>query len=66
MSFRHHLELIINYSCPARLGADQKKAKTYYAKLIALCRRADSMRPEIEEAKAFLGGVNVKNSASHQ
>ena len=46
----------------ARLASDQKKAKTYYGKLMALCRQADSIRPEIEEAKAFLAGVNVKDS----
>jgi tetratricopeptide (TPR) repeat protein len=48
----------------ANLASDQKKAKTYYAKLIALSRHADSIRPEIDEAKAFLAGVNVKGSAS--
>jgi tetratricopeptide (TPR) repeat protein len=54
-----------------KLGADRKKAKvdyatrakTYYGKLVALAREADSVRPEIEEAKAFLAGINV-NSAS--
>lgn len=46
-----------------RLAADRNKARTYYGKLLALCRQADSVRPEIEEAKAFLAGVNVKNSA---
>jgi len=51
----------------ARLAADLKRAKTYYGKLMALCRQADSVRPEIEEAKAFLTGVgHVKNSASKQ
>ena len=40
----------------ARLGADEKKAKTYYAKLIELTRLADGDRPEIAEAKAFLAG----------
>jgi tetratricopeptide (TPR) repeat protein len=40
----------------ARLASDQKRAKTYYTKLMALCRQADSMRPEIEEAKTFLAG----------
>jgi predicted Zn-dependent protease len=40
----------------AKLAADQKRAKTYYAKLMALCRQADGVRPEIEEAKAFLAG----------
>lgn len=48
----------------ARLAADQKKAKAYYGKLMALCRQADSSRPEIEEARAFLAGANVKDSAS--
>ncbi len=48
----------------ARLAADRKRAETYYAKLIALCRRADGVRPEIEEAKAFLAGADVKDSAN--
>lgn len=48
----------------ARLAADQKRAKTYYGKLLALGRDADSVRPEIEEAKAFLASVAVKDSAS--
>ena len=45
----------------ARLAVDQRRAKTYYGKLMALCRLAESVRPEIEEAKAFLAGVNVKD-----
>jgi len=44
----------------ANLAADQKRAKTYYGRLVTLCRQADSVRPEIEEAKAFLASVNVK------
>jgi tetratricopeptide (TPR) repeat protein len=48
----------------AKLAADQKRAKTYYTKLVELCRQADSIRPEIEEAKAFLAGVNVINATS--
>ncbi|MBC8031894.1 MAG: hypothetical protein H7Z16_17560 [Pyrinomonadaceae bacterium] len=48
----------------SKLAADQKKARTYYAKLLALSRNSDSVRPEIAEAKAFLGNVNVKASAS--
>jgi tetratricopeptide (TPR) repeat protein len=48
----------------ARLASDQKKARTYYGKLLALSRQADNTRPEIEEAKLFLAGVNVKDSAS--
>ena len=46
----------------ARLASDQTKAKTYFGKLMALCGHADSVRPEIEEAKAFLAGVKVKDS----
>jgi tetratricopeptide (TPR) repeat protein len=38
----------------------EKKAKTYYEKLLALSPNADGGRPEIEEAKAFLAGVSVK------
>lgn len=41
----------------ARLAADRKRARVYYGKLMALCRQADSVRPEIEEAKAFLNGA---------
>ena len=63
----------------ARLAADQNKlaadansaktdytklAKTYYEKLVTLARNADGVRPEINEAKAFLAGTNVKDSAS--
>jgi tetratricopeptide (TPR) repeat protein len=43
----------------ARLAGDRKTAKDYYAKLMLLCRQADSPRPEIDEAKAFLTGVKV-------
>ena len=46
------------------LVADRKKAKTYYAKLMVLGRQSDSSRPELEEAKAFLAGANLKDSAS--
>jgi hypothetical protein len=48
----------------AKLAADQKRAKTYYGKLVTLCRQSDSLRPEIEEAKAFLASMRVKDSAS--
>ena len=48
----------------ARFAADQKKAKAYYAKLVALARDADSIRPELHEAKAFLTNVEVKDAAS--
>jgi tetratricopeptide (TPR) repeat protein len=48
----------------ANLASDQKKAKAYYGKLLELSQHSDSIRPEIVEAKAFLAGVNVKESAS--
>lgn len=38
----------------AKLAVDQNRARAYYKKLMELCRLADSKRPEIEEAKAFL------------
>jgi tetratricopeptide (TPR) repeat protein len=38
----------------ARLSGDRRKARSYYTKLMALCRQADSNRPEIAEAKSFL------------
>jgi tetratricopeptide (TPR) repeat protein len=34
--------------------SDQKKTRTYYEKLVELCRHADSERAELVEAKAFL------------
>ena len=42
----------------ARLASDQKKARIYFAKLMTLSHQADSIRPEITEAKAFLASVN--------
>jgi tetratricopeptide (TPR) repeat protein len=44
----------------ATLASDQKKARTYYQKLLTLTRQADTPRPEIDEAKAFLA-VASKN-----
>jgi tetratricopeptide (TPR) repeat protein len=41
----------------ASLAADQKKAKSYYAKLVSMTRLSDSDRPEISEAKTFLSPV---------
>ncbi|HKO97824.1 MAG TPA: hypothetical protein VJU86_12575 [Pyrinomonadaceae bacterium] len=48
----------------ARLAKDEKKAKTYYGQLLALSKDSNSVRPEIEEARVFLGLPSVKNSAS--
>lgn len=50
----------------ARLAANQKQAKSYYAKLVALCRQADSVRPELGEAKLFLRNPeNAGSATSH-
>lgn len=38
----------------ATLASDQKKARTYYAKLLLMTRQADTPRPELSEAKTFL------------
>jgi uncharacterized protein HemY len=38
----------------AAQSGDIAKAKTYYEKLVILSRNADTERPEIKEAKAFL------------
>jgi tetratricopeptide (TPR) repeat protein len=38
----------------AELSRDTGKARALYAKLVSLCDRADTQRPELQEAKAFL------------
>src|SRR5436309_5126691 len=38
----------------AELAGNTAKAKTYYAKLVALCDKADGDRPELRQAKAAL------------
>jgi tetratricopeptide (TPR) repeat protein len=38
----------------AQASGDREKARHYYAKLVSLCERADTDRPELQEAKAFL------------
>jgi tetratricopeptide (TPR) repeat protein len=51
----------------ARLAGDRRRARLYYGKLTALCRHADSARPEIEEARAFLAGARrAKNVAGRR
>jgi hypothetical protein len=39
----------------AELTGDTGKAKTLYAKVVALCERADTERPELRRARAALG-----------
>ncbi len=38
----------------AELSGDREKARTYYAKLMALAQNADTERPELKHARAFL------------
>ncbi|MGB0033999.1 MAG: hypothetical protein WBP79_00820 [Candidatus Acidiferrales bacterium] len=38
----------------AQLSRDREKARSYYEKLVALCSHADTERPELVEAKAYL------------
>jgi tetratricopeptide (TPR) repeat protein len=42
----------------ARLAMDEKTARSYYQKLVTLTRRADTVRPEMEEARAFLASTS--------
>jgi hypothetical protein len=38
----------------AKLSGNNEKAKTYYAKLLALCDRADGDRPELQDARSLV------------
>ncbi|HEY6303492.1 MAG TPA: hypothetical protein VIX14_10535 [Terriglobales bacterium] len=38
----------------AKLSGDNEKAKTYYAKLLALCDHADGDRPDLQDARSLL------------
>jgi tetratricopeptide (TPR) repeat protein len=38
----------------AKLAGDQKRARSYYEKVLALAKNSDVMRPAVEEAKTFL------------
>jgi len=38
----------------AKLSGDNAKAKTYYAKLLAICNRADGDRRDLQDARSFL------------
>jgi hypothetical protein len=39
----------------AELAGNREKARTYYEKLLALAANADTERPEVRDAKAYLG-----------
>ena len=38
----------------AQLSGDREKAKSYYARLLAICNYADGDRPELQDARTFL------------
>ena len=38
----------------AELSGDMGKAKVFYTKLMGICEKADTERPELREARAFL------------
>src|SRR5208337_4584046 len=38
----------------AKLSGDNEKAKTYYARLLAICQHADGDRPELQDARSLL------------
>jgi hypothetical protein len=40
----------------AELAGETAKARTYYGQLVALAAQADTERPEVQRAKAYLGG----------
>lgn len=48
----------------AKMAGDQKAARTYYSRLLALTREADSTRSEIDEARAFV--ANGKPVTGHR
>jgi len=39
----------------AELAGDRDKAKTYYARLLTVAATSDGQRPELVEARAFVG-----------
>ena len=46
--------LVAGAAQAAEKARDREKATTYYARLVDLAQKADTERPEIREAKAFL------------
>ena len=43
----------------AKLAGNQNRARSYYEKLLAISRAADTSRPELTEAKAFLANAGT-------
>ena len=38
----------------AQLSGNREKAKSYYARLLAICDHADGDRPELQDARTYL------------
>lgn len=45
----------------AALAGDRKRADDYYKQLLAVCRHADTERPELNEARAYLSNLRPLN-----
>ena len=48
------LSPVLGAARAAEAAGDQERAKAYYVKLLELTRTADSERPEVVAAKAFV------------
>jgi hypothetical protein len=53
-SARNRYRGIYGAATAARLSGNIEKSRTYYEKLLALCRNADTQRPELAEARRYL------------
>jgi tetratricopeptide (TPR) repeat protein len=51
---RNRLRGFYSAAKAAEMANDRRKAADYYGKLVALTKNADSPRPEVQQAKAFL------------
>lgn len=52
----HRFNALYGAARAATLSGDRQKAANYYRQLVELCRHADTVRPELNEAKALLIG----------
>jgi tetratricopeptide (TPR) repeat protein len=50
----NRFNLLSGVARSAKLSGDNEKAKTYYAKLLAICEHADGDRPELQDARFLL------------
>jgi hypothetical protein len=50
----NHYNGIYGAARAAELSGDLSKAKTYYVKLVTLCDKADTQRPELQHARSYL------------